>query len=207
MPKNNKNIVIVDYGVGNTGTILNMVRKIGFNCLISNDITVLMSADKIILPGVGSFDRAMENLKDLELIDALNGKAFNEKIPVLGICLGMQLLAKDSTEGVLPGLGWIDANVKKFDIDKALKVPHMGWNYTIQQKESSLFFDMYTTPRFYHVHSYYFVCNNDEDILTTTNYGGEFTSSVNKGNIYGVQFHPEKSHKFGMKLLENFAKI
>lgn len=200
-------IVIIDYGMGNLGSIQNILKKIGVNSIITSDVDEINNANKIILPGVGAFDRAMQNLKDLKLIDILNEKALNEKIPVLGICLGMQLLAKDSTEGVLPGLGWIDANVKKFDIDKALKVPHMGWNYTIQQKESSLFFDMYTTPRFYHVHSYYFACNDDEDILTITNYGGEFTSSVNKGNIYGVQFHPEKSHKFGMKLLENFAKI
>ena len=193
--------------MGNLGSIQNILKKIGVDSVITSDVDKINNASKIILPGVGSFDRAMENLKNLKLIDILNEKALNEKIPVLGICLGMQLLAKDSTEGVLPGLGWIDANVKKFDIDKALKVPHMGWNYTIQKKESSLFFNMYSDPRFYHVHSYYFKCNNIHDILTTTDYGGEFTSSVSKGNIYGAQFHPEKSHKFGMKLLENFTKI
>ena len=193
--------------MGNLGSIENMLKKIGVDSEITNDIKVIVKAKKIILPGVGSFDRAMENLKNLKLINVLNEKALNEKIPFLGICLGMQLLGKGSTEGILPGLGWIEANVKKFDVDKALKVPHMGWNYTIQQKESSLFLNMYSNPRFYHVHSYYFLCDNNDDILTTTNYGLEFTSSVNRGNIYGVQFHPEKSHKFGMKLLENFAKI
>lgn len=193
--------------MGNLGSIKNMLKKIGVESEITNDIEGIGKAEKIILPGVGAFDKAMGNLQSLDLINVLNSKALVEKVPVLGICLGMQLLAKSSNEGDKKGLAWIDAQVFKFNIDPSYKVPHMGWNHTIQKKESSLFSEMYTNPRFYHVHSYYFKCNNTDDILATTNYGGEFTSAVNKDNIYGVQFHPEKSHKFGMKLLENFAKI
>jgi imidazole glycerol-phosphate synthase subunit HisH len=200
-------ITIIDYGMGNLGSIENMIKKIGVETEITNDIEVIGRAEKIILPGVGAFDKAMENLQLLNLINVLNNKALVDKVPLLGICLGMQLLAKSSSEGKKKGLGWIDAQVLKFDIDASYKVPHMGWNITVQKKESDLFSNMYKNPRFYYVHSYYFACNNIEDRLTETNYGGEFTSSVNKGNIYGVQFHPEKSHKFGMKLLENFAKI
>jgi len=193
--------------MGNLGSIKNMLKKIGVESVITNDHSLIENASKIILPGVGAFDRAMKNLKELNIIEILNKQALINKVPILGICLGMQLLAKDSEEGNLHGLGWIDASVKKFNLDKNLKVPHMGWNIALQQKKHVLFENMYTVPRFYFVHSYYFKCNNPEDILANTDYGGEFTSAVSKNNIMGVQFHPEKSHKFGMKLLENFAKM
>ena len=200
-------ITIIDYGMGNLGSIKNMLKKIGAESQITSDREIIDKAKKIILPGVGAFDRAMKNLKELDLIDVLNQKVLTDKVPTLGICLGMQLLANGSEEGNSSGLGWIDGAVLKFDIDKTLKVPHMGWNRVNPKQENDLFENMYQEPRFYFVHTYYFKCNNIDDILTTTNYGGEFTSSVNKENIYGVQFHPEKSHKFGMKLLENFAKL
>jgi len=193
--------------MGNLGSIKNMLRKIGAKSEITNDIGIISKAKKIILPGVGAFDSAMLNLEKLELIDILNKKVMDEKKPLLGICLGMQLLAKSSEEGKKGGLGWLDAKVLRFNIDVPSKVPHMGWNLISQQKESELFNDMYSEPRFYFVHTFYFSCNNSNDILTSTDYGGKFTSAVKKDNIYGVQFHPEKSHKFGMKLLENFVKI
>jgi glutamine amidotransferase len=200
-------ITIIDYGMGNLGSIKNMLKKIGVVSEITNDIEIILNAEKIILPGVGAFDKAIQNLSKLKLIEPLNKKALEDKVPILGICLGMQLLAKSSEEGKHAGLGWIDGKVLRFNIDNSLKVPHMGWNIIVQKKDSPLMIDMYKDPRFYFVHSYYFKCNNESDILSTTNYGGEFTSAVSKDNIYGVQFHPEKSHKFGMKLLENFSKI
>ncbi len=200
-------ITIINYGMGNLGSIKNMMKKIGVDSIITNRKDDIATADKLILPGVGAFDKAMVNLEKLGLITLLNKKVLEDKVPILGICLGMQLLAKTSEEGIKKGLGWIDGNVLKFNLDKTLKVPHMGWNRVYPKKESVLFKNMYPEPRFYFVHTYYFKCNNKEDILATTVYGGEFVSAVNKENIFGVQFHPEKSHKFGMKLLENFAKL
>lgn len=200
-------ITIIDYGMGNLGSIKNMLKKIGVNSLITNNKNEINSAEKLILPGVGAFDKAVSNLEKLDLLGLLNKKVLEEKVPILGICLGMQLLGNSSEEGSKKGLGWIDGDVLKFDIDKTLKVPHMGWNRVYPVKENVLFKNMYPEPRFYFVHTYYFKCNNKEDILATTEYGGKFVSAVNKENIYGVQFHPEKSHKFGMKLLENFSQL
>ncbi len=200
-------ITIIDYGMGNLGSIKNMLKKIGIESLITNDINKIDIAEKIILPGVGAFDRAMDNLKSLNLIKVLNKKAFADKVPVLGICLGMQLMANSSEEGKLKGLGWLNANVLKFNIAKTLKIPHMGWNLAKQQKEHDIFVDMYSEARFYFVHSYHFQCNDKNDILASTLYGEDFTSAVCKDNIIGVQFHPEKSHKFGIKLLKNFTEI
>lgn len=196
--------------MGNLGSIANMLKKIGCQCIITNNLNEIQIAHKIILPGVGNFDRAMKNLKELGLIDVLNRKVLEKKIPVLGICLGMQLMAEKSEEGQLPGLGWIKADVKKFSFDevnKHLKIPHMGWNTVQQQKDDLLFSNMYPDPRFYFVHSYHFECKKKEDILTTTFYGYHFVSAISSGNIMGVQFHPEKSHKFGMLILKKFAEI
>lgn len=200
-------ITIIDYGMGNLGSIKNMLKKIGVNAIITNNISLIKNSTKIILPGVGSFNRAMENIKSLGLFEILNEKAIVDKIPILGICLGMQLLANRSEEGVMLGLGCIEGEVKRFNIDRFLKVPHMGWNTVRQQIPHPLFEGMYENPRFYFVHSYHFQPTSSNDILTYTNYGGEFVSAVCKNNIMGVQFHPEKSHKFGMKLLDNFSKI
>ena len=200
-------ITIIDYKTGNLGSIQNILKKIGVQSIITSDRKEIATATKIILPGVGAFDTGMKNLVDLDLVDILNQKVLNDRIPVLGICLGMQLLSKGSEEGSLQGLGWIDAETIRFRfVDTAeYKIPHMGWNFTTQHKESKLFSGMFPEPRFYFVHSYYFKANDEGDILTSTSYETEFTSAIEKGNILGVQFHPEKSHKFGMKLLRNFV--
>jgi imidazole glycerol-phosphate synthase subunit HisH len=202
-------ITIIDYKTGNLGSIQNILKKIGKESVVTSDKNVIAEATKIILPGVGAFDTGMRNLMELDLVDILNKKVIEEKTPVLGICLGMQLLSSGSEEGSLKGLGWINASAVRFKFENSLeyKIPHMGWNFITQHKASRLLKDMYSDPRFYFVHSYYFNANDPEDILTSTTYEKEFTSSVEKGNIAGVQFHPEKSHKFGMKLLENFVDL
>lgn len=199
-------IVIIDYNLGNPGSILNMIKKIGYNAVLTSDIKQLENASKIILPGVGSFDTGVRNLKNLNLINLLNKKVIEEKTPILGICLGMQLMTLSSEEGKEKGLGWLNAITKKFNFqNKELKVPHMGWNTITLRKHSKLFNEMENQEnRFYFVHSYAVECHDENDILTTTCYGYEFVSSFEKENIIGVQFHPEKSHKFGMQLLKNF---
>lgn len=202
-------IVIVDYKMGNLGSILNALKKVGVQSVISSDISDIQKADKLILPGVGAFDNGMKNIKELGLIPVLNQKVLEQKTPILGICLGMQLFTKESEEGCLKGLGWIDARTKKFKFDQPLeylKIPHMGWNTVRIKKDSYTFRNMYEEPRFYFVHSYHVVCKNEADILTTTQYGFEFISSFHKDNIVGMQFHPEKSHKFGLKILKDFAE-
>jgi imidazole glycerol-phosphate synthase subunit HisH len=201
-------IVIVDYGMGNLGSIVNMIKKVGSQAVISSDPEQIRQAPKIILPGVGAFDTGMRRLNELGLVDVLNEKVLVEKTPTIGVCLGMQLLAKGSEEGVLPGLGWIDADVVRFRFEgNQLRIPHMGWNTVNIQHEECLFRGLNNESRFYFVHSYHMVCHNTEDILTTTPYGYDFVSSVERGNIYGAQFHPEKSHKFGMRLLKNFVEL
>lgn len=203
-------ITIIDYGMGNLGSIKNMLKKIGFDATISSNIKLIKDAKKLILPGIGAFDAGMKNLDGLGLIPVLNNIVLNNKIPILGICLGMQLLTKSSEEGNIRGLGWIDAQTVRFKFDEKnndLKVPHMGWNTVQLNKESPLFEEMFAEPRFYFVHSYHVICNNEQDILTTTHHGYKFASSIQKDNIMGVQFHPEKSHKFGMKLLKNFVEL
>jgi glutamine amidotransferase len=200
-------ITIVDYKTGNLGSIQNILKRIGEKSVVTSDKEQIANATKLILPGVGAFDTGMRNLSDLDLIDVLNDKVIREKIPVLGICLGMQLLSKKSEEGELEGLGWIDAQTIKFRFEDSIeyKTPHMGWNFIKQHKPSRLLEGMFCDPRFYFVHSYFFKTTDPEDILTSTTYEIEFTSAVEKENIIGVQFHPEKSHKFGMKLLKNFV--
>lgn len=202
-------IVIVDYGMGNLMSILNMLRKLGVEAIVSSNIEDIKHADKLILPGVGAFDNAMLNLHNLGLVKVLNKKVFEENTPILGICLGMQLFAKKSEEGHLQGMCWLDADVVRFNFQhdqKHLKVPHMRWNTVNTKKTNSFFNDMFDESRFYFIHSYHMICHDQENILTTTVHGYEFVSSVKRNNIIGVQFHPEKSHKFGLKLLENFAK-
>jgi glutamine amidotransferase len=199
-------IAIVDYGMGNLGSIQNMLKKIGARVTITHDPVTIAAADKIILPGVGAFDTAIDNLNKFGLTPLLNELALEKHRPILGICLGMQLMTKRSDEGALPGLGWLDAETVKF-ANGSLRVPHMGWNTVDIRREDPLFKDMYEEPRFYFVHSYYVKCADDSDILTSTRYGIDFCSSFVKGNIRGVQYHPEKSHKFGMLLLKNFAEM
>ncbi len=200
-------IIIIDYGMGNVKSIENIIRKVGGDALISQNADEIIDADKIILPGIGSFDTGMKNLTEMSLIPVLQKKVLQEKTPFLGICLGMQLITKKSEEGTMGGLGWINAYTVKFKPMDDLKIPHMGWNYITIKKKSQLFKDMYDNPRFYFVHSYYVYCNDENDVLTTTEYGLEFTSAIEKENIYATQFHPEKSHKFGMKLMKNFIEL
>lgn len=200
-------IVIIDYNMGNPASIKNMIKRIGYESTITSAKNQIINAQKLILPGVGSFDAAMNNLKKLDLLELLKIKVLEENSPVLGICLGMQLMTYKSDEGKQTGLGFIDAEVKKFIFeDESIKIPHMGWNMTNTKKHSKLFDSMPTNSRFYFVHSYYVHCNNEQDILTTTNYSNSFVSAFEKDNILGVQFHPEKSHKFGMQLLKNFIE-
>lgn len=199
-------IVIIDYKTGNVGSILNMLKKIGCDAKISEDIATIKNAEKLILPGVGAFDSGMQNLLDAGLIPMIEDKVKNQNVPILGICLGMQLFMNDSEEGKLNGLGWIQGSVKKFQFENSeMKIPHMGWNTIEIKKEDTLLKDLPKETRFYFVHSYHVVCNNEVDILATTNYGYDFDSIIRKENIWGVQFHPEKSHRFGMQLLKNFA--
>lgn len=202
-------VTIVDYGMGNLGSIFNMFKKIGVPSKITSDKNEIEKAEKILLPGVGSFDAAMNKINELDFKELLNYKALEEKIPVLGICLGMQLLTNSSEEGVLPGLGWIPAETLKFKFEKEqnLKIPHMGWNLVKKNRDSKLTEDFIDETRFYFVHSYYVKCQYDSNSILKTTYGLTFDSAIQNENIYGAQFHPEKSHKFGMNLLKNFSKI
>lgn len=202
-------ITIVDYGMGNLLSIQNMFRRIGALSEITGDPGKIHDAAKILLPGVGAFDAAMEKIASSNLLDVLNKKALVDKVPVLGICLGMQLLTKDSEEGLRKGLGWIDAHTIKFNFggDTKLKIPHMSWNQVEVSKESALVKDLAQDARFYFVHSYHVVAENTADVLMTSTYGYPFHAAIQHENIYGAQFHPEKSHKYGMKLLQNFASL
>ena len=201
-------ITIVDYGVGNLQSIANMIRKTGGEAKISNIEQDLLDATKLILPGVGAFDTCASKLASSGLLPILNKKVLQEKIPTLGVCVGMQLLYESSEEGILPGLGWIKGTVVKFkqsQLPTGFKVPHMGWADVTLAKPSKLFEDI-IDPRFYFVHSYHAQVINEEDALVYAHYGYRFVAGVEHENIIGVQFHPEKSHRFGMKLLENFAR-
>jgi imidazole glycerol-phosphate synthase subunit HisH len=205
-----KPIVIVDYGMGNLGSILNMIKHIGGKAVISSKVEDVKNADKLILSGVGAFDNGMKSISESGLLPVLNEKVLNERTPVLGICLGMQLLTRRSEEGRLGGLGWVDGETVRFKFTKelgGLKVPHMGWNELCVKKDSRLFLGLEDNPRFYFVHSYHLVCNDRADILSTTRYGYEFVSAVQKDNIMGTQFHPEKSHRFGMHVVRNFCEM
>lgn len=200
-------ITIVNYNMGNLGSIQNMLSKVGARSLVTNDKTELRKATKLILPGVGAFDSAILSLRKLEIYEVVKEVVLDKGVPVLGICLGMQLLTQNSEEGSLPGFGFIDAVTKKFHFeDPKMKIPHMGWNLVRQKKESRLFQEMYAEPRFYFVHSYAVRCECEDDVLLSTDYGHEFVSGFEHRNILGVQFHPEKSHKFGIKLFKNFVE-
>ncbi len=185
-----------------------MLAYLGIESRISANHGEITSADRLILPGVGHFQHGMEQLEQLGLIDVLKKEGLENKKPILGICLGMQLLTKHSEEANLQGLGFVDAQTKKFDLqDATFKVPHMGWNTVAFQKDSELNTGLSSQPRYYFVHSYFVECANQDDILCTTHFGQDFVSGFQHQNIFGLQFHPEKSHKFGMELLVNFCKI
>ena len=199
-------IHIVNYGLGNLASIQNMLKKVGVNSIITSDPAQLLKAEKLILPGVGAFDEGMSNLKKFGISEILNQKVLIEKKGILGICLGMQLMTNGSEEGSLPGLGWIDGRTVRFS-NTNIKVPHMGWNIVKPNFQSSLFPDTTAELRFYHVHSYYVKLNEHSLEVGSTTYEREFTSAFQKDNIWGVQFHPEKSHRFGMDLLRNFSQL
>ncbi|HEY1032736.1 MAG TPA: imidazole glycerol phosphate synthase subunit HisH [Flavipsychrobacter sp.] len=203
-------ITIIDYGMGNLASVQNMFKRIGAPCEITGDLDRINKAQKILLPGVGAFDAAVQRIDATGLRSLLSQKAEVEKVPVLGICLGMQLLTKSSEEGKLNGLGWIPAKTIKFSFDAGsnLKVPHMGWNEIHVVNQYPLINDLPPEPRFYFVHSYHVKAEDDRYVIARTHYGHDFDSMITNGdNIFGAQFHPEKSHKFGMKLFENFARI
>lgn len=203
-------LVIVDYGMGNVASIANMMKYVGVTVQISSDFSIISKADKLILPGVGAFDHGMKNLHQKDLLSILNESVIERKVPTLGICLGMQLMTQRSEEGLLPGLGWIDAETIKFKFSceqNKLKIPHMGWNNVKVCKNTRLFKNSDLEQRFYFVHSYHVVCKNTGDILAKTFHGYEFVSAIEYDNIVGVQFHPEKSHKFGMNFLRNWALL
>lgn len=201
-------ITIADYGCGNMASIQNMLKRINVESVVSNDVDIICQAERLILPGVGAFDTCARKLRESNMLPVLYQKVFEEKIPVLGICVGMQLMLSESEEGKELGLNWIPGMVKKFDPTRlnGLKIPHMGWTDVNERKQTPLLADMHDVPRFYFVHSYHAVPEDIEHVLMISNYGNEFTAAVQRENIVGVQFHPEKSHRFGMKLLENFVK-
>lgn len=199
-------ITIVDYQMGNLGSILNMLKKIGQEAQVTADPALIEKADKLVLPGVGAFDAGMDKLERSGLVPLLNRRVLEDRVPTLGICLGMQLMTRSSEEGTSAGLGWIDAEALRFrPADTALKVPHMGWNRVMPARPSPLTDELPEEPRFYFVHSFYVRCHDSADVLLTTPFGEPFASAFQRGNVWGVQFHPEKSHKFGMALLRNFA--
>jgi imidazole glycerol-phosphate synthase subunit HisH len=204
-------ILIINYNMGNIGSVANMLKKIGANVHISSNPNDIAKANKLILPGIGAFDHGMSSLNELGLIEILNEKVINDNTPILGICLGMHLLTKKSEEGSLPGLSWIDASTLKFlfnDTNNKLRIPHMGWNSLVKINDNTLFSNIdLSENRFYFVHSYYVNCINKNDVAAETNYGNIFASSIRKNNIFGTQFHPEKSHKFGMQILKNFLNF
>jgi glutamine amidotransferase len=200
-------ITIVDYGMGNLGSIRSMFRRIGVEATITGDADHIARASKVLLPGVGSFDAAMAQIERRGLRDVLDEKATRERVPTLGICLGMQLITRGSQEGSRSGLGWIDAQACRFPADPALKVPHMGWNLVRPTRPSPLTAGLADEARFYFVHSYYVRTDRPEDTVLTAEYGVSFAAALESGNVFGAQFHPEKSHHFGMQLLANFAAL
>ena len=204
-------ITIVDYGMGNLGSIKNMFKYIGVEVNIENDIDKIKKASRIVLPGVGAFDTAMQKINESPLKEILDEKALKEQVPILGICLGMQLLTTSSEEGSLNGLNWIPAKTLCFkkNINKDKNVPHMGWNTVRKFNKSPLLtgFEEQEETRFYFVHSYFVKVDNEDHSILKTNYDVIFDSAIARDNIFGAQFHPEKSHKFGMKLFKNFSEI
>lgn len=203
-------IAIIDYGLGNIKAFVNVFKNLNKDVIIARDSKDLNKVTKIILPGVGSFDHAMRLLLRSGMKELLDELVLEKKIPTMGICVGMQILAKTSEEGKMHGLGWIDGQVKKLKnttVSDLVYLPHMGWNNINVLRNINLLDDLNPNSYFYFLHSYCFHCNNDSDIIATTTYGEEFSCVVNSKNIYGVQFHPEKSHASGIQLLKNFAEL
>ena len=202
-------VVVVDYGMGNVGSIVNMLKKIGTEATVSREPDVIAKASRLILPGVGAFDSAMKRIREFGLREVLDQKARIEKTPIIGLCLGMQLLTEGSEEGSEPGLGWVPGHTLKFDgrAYPDIRIPHMGWNTTHRVRTDELTSDFASDPRFYFVHSYYVKCDDPADVVLTARHGVEFHAALHRDNIFGVQFHPEKSHHFGMTLLTGFLRV
>ena len=203
-------ITIVDYGLGNIRAFLNVYKRLNIDAKTATNADELRSATKVILPGVGSFDHAMEKLSASGMRDVLDDLVLQKRVPVLGVCVGMQILANDSDEGRLPGLGWIAGRVRALSAlsqAAAQPVPHMGWNDVRPLAGHRLFAGLDSGARFYFLHSYFFQCANAENALAVANYGSDFACAAAASNILGVQFHPEKSHHYGAQLLKNFADL
>lgn len=203
-------IKVLSYGSGNVKAITNIYKRLNIPCEIASTKEDLVAADKIVVPGVGAFDHTMILLEKSGMLDTLNSMVLEDKIPVLGVCVGMQVMASDSEEGERKGLGWIDGSVKQIDTSDLAhkpKLPHMGWNSVKQEKDLAILDGIDAAKGFYFLHSFYFSCLHEENILTTSFYGTEFPSAVVSGNIYGFQFHPEKSHMNGITIFENFAEL
>lgn len=200
-------IKILDYGIGNIGSIKNMLRKEGIAFEIATNHNDMLDASKIILPGNGSFDACIKGLRNSGMIESLEKKVLEEKIPFLGVCVGAQMLGKSSEEGVEKGLGWIDMEVKKIPQKEKLPLPHMGWNYVKHNGNLDSPFRELDGSRYYFVHSYYMLPKSSDQILMFTDYGIEFASAIVSDNIFGMQFHPEKSHSYGKKLFKIFASL
>ncbi len=203
-------ITIIDYGLGNIRAFANVYERLNISVRIAQKADHLKDATKIILPGVGAFDHAMTQLNNSGMREELERQVMINQVPILGICVGMQILARSSDEGLLPGLGWIDGTVKLFDISKIAgkpKLPHMGWNTVKTLRESKLMDGLQDRSRFYFLHSYYFEFNDPRVVISTTDYGHFFASAINHNNVFGIQFHPEKSHLNGIRILKNFATL
>lgn len=202
-------IVVIDYGLGNPSSVRNMLRKAGYDADVTSDPVAIRTASRLLLPGVGAFDLGMQNLADRGLIDVLNDAVLARKTPILGICLGLQLMSRRSDEGVRPGLGWLAAETVRFNFPSgapALRVPHMGWNDVTKRRDTFLSRSIPDNGRFYFVHSYHVRCDDPADVALTAHYGGDVVAATVKGNIAGTQFHPEKSHQFGLALLRAFIE-
>lgn len=200
-------ITVIDYGVGNIGALLNMFEFLGIDAQASGDARAIASAERLVLPGIGAFDKAMSTLRARQLVEPLNDAVLERRTPVLGVCLGMQLLARRSDEGSEPGLGWIEADVRRIETKagSSLKVPHIGWMEIAPTRASSLFEPGQPQERYYFDHAYHMVCDRRDDVAATFDYGTPLCCAVERGHVAGVQFHPEKSHRFGMRLLRAFA--